>query len=725
MPDAVEIRWLFVNGADVFGGHEVMLLRWLEELRTQRPIKCVSPVMLARRDSQLAQRSAWCAAPQSLPTRITGPWWTGFAAVTTALRDAWRLARTLQQLRPSLCIVAEGCLMAQPIMTLVARLCGATTVVYVPLVDSATEMGFATGRWRDAVTKYLYVKLPHGWITLSANQARHFAHWAEVRTPIWVLPNTVSRAIEQTARDMAPASVTEDRITNLRVLVLGRLDAPQKGLDLLIDYLDNHPHLPEWLKVTIIGKGPYAAELRSRWQMSQRLREHLTLQDWAEPIAALSAHDVLLLPSRFEGVPLVMLEAMALGVPVVASKLPGTAEALHGDCLFPVADLDAALRILARLRSTVQRAAVAEHNREYFFKRASGAAFGLAVSKLTDRLRRPSGTYLVPRAADTSLPKLPTTGKVVSVVIPSRDGRETLRRALDSLSINAEFIAEVIIVFSNSPPEYLRYCEPLRDEYQSFFDLVLLDSGAGSNGAVARNVGIAAARAPFLAFLDDDDAWLPNKLASYMQFIVNHDLRGNYVVFSSVIECNEDHSHAILLPLRQYAQQPIAEYVLSIHGGAQTSALLLPTQLAQRVGFDPGLIRHQDYDFCMRLEEAGAHFHALPQPLSFWYRRGSGLLKGATFEFCTNWVNANRHRMSRTAFIAYLEKEVLAATRATGRWRDYRLFMQRHLTVGEQVASVSRLSFRAVCKAVRDLLMLLGARKRPSAALLCAQSWSL
>jgi hypothetical protein len=54
-PAARAERWLFVDGADSFGGHEVMLLRWLEELATQRTIE---PVVLARDGTRLAPSRA-------------------------------------------------------------------------------------------------------------------------------------------------------------------------------------------------------------------------------------------------------------------------------------------------------------------------------------------------------------------------------------------------------------------------------------------------------------------------------------------------------------------------------------------------------------------------------------------------------------------------------------------------------------------------------------------
>lgn len=172
----------------------------------------------------------------------------------------------------------------------------------------------------------------------------------------------------------------------LRVLVLGRLDAHHKGLDWLLNFMERTGPLPG-IHVNLVGDGPYAAEIDRRLQASPDLAGCLSRQGWSEPLPAMARHDVLLLASRFEGVPLVMLEAMALGLPVVASDLPGTRAYLPKACLFPVGDIAAAFQILARLKSPEARHAVAEANRETFAALASNAAFAVAVAELARKLR--------------------------------------------------------------------------------------------------------------------------------------------------------------------------------------------------------------------------------------------------------------------------------------------------------------------------------------------------
>jgi glycosyltransferase involved in cell wall biosynthesis len=277
--------------------------------------------------------------------------------------------------------VAEGCLLAQPACTTAARLLGVPLVVYTPLLNTATSMGFRTGKIRDWLVRNAYANLPDAWITITPQQAQSFAAWADVRRPILTLSNTVSESIER-----ATLNRTVPDAGPLRVVVLGRIEAHQKGLDLLVNYLCDTPALVGQVRVTLVGEGSFREEIEARLRSSAVLRELLELQSWSDTLETFQRHDVVLIPSRFEGVPLVMLEAMAVGVPVVASDMPGTRPYLGGDCLFPVGDLKRAFEQILLLRDATQQRNVIARNREAFDAGASAQIFARAVGTLTDQL---------------------------------------------------------------------------------------------------------------------------------------------------------------------------------------------------------------------------------------------------------------------------------------------------------------------------------------------------
>jgi glycosyltransferase involved in cell wall biosynthesis len=390
-------RWLMVDGAADFGGHEVMLLRLIEELRAQGR---VTPIVLSRAGSRLAAATRAISAPYELvatPEDATGlrrRW----ESVKRAGRDAWTFIRNVREVKPHLCFVAEGCLMAQPVFAFAARLLGVRIVLYVALLDDSRSMGFGLGALRDTLVRWFYANLPHAWIAITREQAVRFREWTRLHRPVLVLPNTVARSIEQAAQESASTSVASTS-AKLRVVVLGRLEAHQKGLDELIEFLTANPALGQSLTLNFVGSGPFEGELRRALEQAPWLTSWVQLRPWSDAQAVLREHDVLLMTSRYEGVPLVMLEAMAMGVPVVASDLPGIRAFIAPDCLFAVSDLARAFAIIERLCDQWVRQDIGERNRTIFAERASNTAFATAVSGLTTQLARIEQLPPLPRSA--------------------------------------------------------------------------------------------------------------------------------------------------------------------------------------------------------------------------------------------------------------------------------------------------------------------------------------
>lgn len=384
--------WLFVDAAASFGGHEVMLLRWLDELRRQRQ---VIPVLMARSHTPLYKQAIGRVTTISLPeSSLTDDI---VSKVFRSFRDAYRLAKLIIQLKPELAVIAEGCLLSHAGFTLLLRLLQLPTVVYVPMVEPSTNMKFGHGTFRDWLVRNFYSRVPDAWITITPQQAKQFSSWAHVVKPVFSLPNTVDQVIEISNRNPAPVQ------RPINVLVLGRFDAHQKGLDSLLNFLMNHIELSQDMHINLVGDGPFAEEISHRLKTIPLLQQLLSVYQWMPAIDALREHDVLLLPSRYEGVPLVMLEAMAFGIPVIATNLPSTRALLNSDCLFEVGNYEQAMRLIVTSMQPEQRSAIIKRNRATFKAHASGAAFSKAVRHLTRMLLRLSKHKTTSEPVDESV----------------------------------------------------------------------------------------------------------------------------------------------------------------------------------------------------------------------------------------------------------------------------------------------------------------------------------
>ena len=112
-----------------------------------------------------------------------------------------------------------------------------------------------------------------------------------------------------------------------RVVFIGNL-VPVKGLDTL---LDAFAALPDDVALSIVGEGPLREALTSSVE-AKRLSGRVTLvgaRPHREMPLWLNAADVVCLPSRNEGCPNVVIEALACGRPVVGTRVGGIPELLH------------------------------------------------------------------------------------------------------------------------------------------------------------------------------------------------------------------------------------------------------------------------------------------------------------------------------------------------------------------------------------------------------------
>src|SRR5690242_15610224 len=110
-------------------------------------------------------------------------------------------------------------------------------------------------------------------------------------------------------------------------------------------------------------------------------------------------------------------------------------------------------------------------------------------------------------------PSRATTGQCdVSVVIPVYNRAELLRWPLRSIADQTLPPLEVLVVDDCSAPDEAGKIRALVERFGNSLNLRLLRTDRNGGQSYARNLGIREARGKYVAFLDSDDFWLPEKL---------------------------------------------------------------------------------------------------------------------------------------------------------------------------------------------------------------------
>jgi glycosyltransferase involved in cell wall biosynthesis len=279
----------------------------------------------------------------------------------------------MAEVNPETVIVSQGRVESGSAAVLAATGLGMRTVSYIPMAHPVSVSGrpMAAGL-RDALNRYFY-RLPDKFVTISSG-VRAMLRARGARSQIAVVPNgiepiTVGYSDRQEFR--AGHGIEPNQFV---VAVVGRIEFRQKRQDFALRCFARLAEKVRDWKLLFVGSGPDERKLRG--MIGDRTSDFAEVLPWsANPASIYAGIDLLLIPSRFEGVPLVMLEAMSCGLPIVASDVDGMAESLPKSWLFPADDANALIDTLAAIRQQ-DVAAQLEANRKKVAAENSFADFG-------------------------------------------------------------------------------------------------------------------------------------------------------------------------------------------------------------------------------------------------------------------------------------------------------------------------------------------------------------
>ena len=184
----------------------------------------------------------------------------------------------------------------------------------------------------------------------------------------------------------------------------------------------------------------------------------------------------------------------------------------------------------------------------------------------------------------------------ISVIIPTYNRAGLVTRAIESVMLQTAADWELIVVDSSPADET---AAAVGQYVRTDPRILLLRRFAEGPGAL-RNAGIEQADGDFVAFLDDDDRWLPEKLARQRAFMEAHPeaaLSFTYAAGGVLADGAPDPRTAYGRPI-----QESVEDLLNWPNFISTSSVMIRRECLETVGgFDPGYDLCEDFDLWLRL----------------------------------------------------------------------------------------------------------------------------
>lgn len=256
--------------------------------------------------------------------------------------------------------------------------------------------------------------------------------------------------------------------------------------------------------------------------------------------------------------------------------------------------------------------------------------------------------------------------ETVSVVIPTV-GRPELAQALESVRGQDHADIEIIVVVDR--PES---AAAVRDLLRGPAERCVVTEGQ-AGGSAARNLGTAAATGEYVALLDDDDWWEPEKVSGQLEALTREGAELSWTQTSF----HEASGRVRHLPERDYdGSADIGTYLVARpglrHGAGyiQTSSLLLRRSLALRFPWDESLPKHQDWDLVVRMvSDPTVRWAAVPRALVNVRQDSSGSVsRKRDWRSSQRWLDQHSHLMSNRGQADFVFTHLVRSALSTGDW---------------------------------------------------------
>lgn len=322
------------------GGHEEMLKRFMLALIASSGIDTLY-ILVPKANEPLFRYVSELSARHD-KVKTIGLSYTAESIrgnVLALVRMIRSTAATLRSLHLSKLLIAQGTIASGLAGLFAARHARVTAVSYLPLVDDAPKHAGGAEKIKWLIKRVLY-RMPDEYVTLNEHLRGKLRALAP-RARTMILENYVDDRFSRSTLTRSEARASLDLPDDGTTIVahIGRLNFQQKRQDFLMNAIERHADAFKRTLVLIVGEGDDAPRLQAMIDASPALSACVRMVGPQKDVLPyIVASDTLVLPSAYEGVPLVMIEAVLAERPIVVSRVSGLDSYLPDALLFPADD---------------------------------------------------------------------------------------------------------------------------------------------------------------------------------------------------------------------------------------------------------------------------------------------------------------------------------------------------------------------------------------------------
>ncbi|MGI9946658.1 glycosyltransferase family 2 protein [Vibrio hyugaensis] len=199
----------------------------------------------------------------------------------------------------------------------------------------------------------------------------------------------------------------------------------------------------------------------------------------------------------------------------------------------------------------------------------------------------------------------------MSIVIPTHNRDETtLLRAINSCIKQTLKPFEIVVVDDVCNKRVKEFVESIE------FDNIKYLENKEQGASASRNLGAKNAKGNYIAFLDDDDIWLPEKLELQVNQVVSEQAKA---VFAQMFVEYEDLGIKYITKSKN-VPDPLKQICTENYIGGTISSLIEKQLFLELGGFDRAFSAREEYDLWIRIIASGSKISVVERPLTVAYR---------------------------------------------------------------------------------------------------------
>lgn len=239
-----------------------------------------------------------------------------------------------------------------------------------------------------------------------------------------------------------------------------------------------------------------------------------------------------------------------------------------------------------------------------------------------------------------------------TIITPVYNAEKFLTETLESIYEQSYTDWEAILINDNSSDSSLEIAQSFAKR-DSRFQVINRNESGGA--AKARNEGIRQAKGRYIAFLDSDDVWLPNKLDKQIAYMKTNDVALSYSSYRFLTEDGVVKTEVRVpeqVTYKQLLKGNIIACLTAVYDTNKLGKVLMPD-----------IRKRQDFGLWLKITKMGTVGHGIQMPLAH-YRLREGSISSAKFNtMLYTWrLYRDVEKLSRSSSAYYISNHLLGAT---------------------------------------------------------------